>query len=132
MVAGDDEATRTGRKFPPRQITGGKRCDGRSGRMLLSERSVSISFADENYVVDLPEANACVSERRRRISRRDAMLTYPSNHIGDLFPLQRMLGYAVAGCATDSCVVADDSPKNRLLVMEALTRKSILRLPQHI
>ena len=64
------------------------------------------------------------------------MLTYPNNHIGDLFPLQRMLGYAVAGCATDSCVVADDSRKNRLLVMEAVTeavtRKSILRLPQHI
>lgn len=42
------------------------------------------------------------------------------------------VGNAVAGCTKDSCVVAHDSQKSRLFVMEVDIVKSIRRLPQHI
>jgi len=46
--------------------------------------------------------------------------------MGGLLPLQRNVAYAVAARAIDNCDVADDSRKSRRLVMEAVTRKSIL------
>jgi hypothetical protein len=95
-----------------------------SGRVLLDPlptRTTSSIF---------PKRTPAYLEHSRRNCRRDAILTYPSNPIGDLLPLERKVSYAVAARATDNCVVADDSRKSRRLVMEAVTRKSILPAPQ--
>ena len=105
----------------------------RAALPLLGEKAQTIRGAigvQSNYSSPtssiFPKRTPRYLERRRRNCRRHATLTYPSNHIGDLLPLQRKVAYAVAARAIDNCVVADDSCNSRRLVMEAVTRKSIL------